>query len=57
MPPFTVARLGPEDIALVRALNAMFGAAFGEPEDYGGAPRQAMLRCTMIYVALQHYCA
>jgi aminoglycoside 3-N-acetyltransferase I len=37
-PSVTLRRLGPADIAPARALNAMFGTAFGDPETYGGAP-------------------
>lgn len=35
---FTFKRLGPGDVALFRALNAMFGAAFDDVGAYGGAP-------------------
>ena len=35
---FTFKRLGPGDVALLRALNAMFGAAFDDVDAYGGAP-------------------
>ncbi len=31
-------QLGPGDVALMESLNAVFGAAFAEPETYGGAP-------------------
>jgi aminoglycoside 3-N-acetyltransferase I len=37
-PSFTVRRLEPGDAALLRALNAVFGRAFGEPETYGAEP-------------------
>jgi aminoglycoside 3-N-acetyltransferase I len=37
-PSFTVHRLTPGDVALLRALNAVFGRAFGEPETYGAEP-------------------
>ena len=37
-PPFTIRRLGPTDVPLLRKLNAMFGAAFAEPDTYGAAP-------------------
>lgn len=37
-PPVTIRRLSPADIPLLRKLNAMFGAAFGEPDTYQGAP-------------------
>jgi aminoglycoside 3-N-acetyltransferase I len=35
---FTVRRLALGDAALFRSLNAMFGAAFGEPETFESAP-------------------
>jgi aminoglycoside 3-N-acetyltransferase I len=38
MPPFETKRLGAEDTPRMGELNAMFGAAFGEPETYGDAP-------------------
>jgi aminoglycoside 3-N-acetyltransferase I len=34
----TARRLTPGDVALLRALNAVFGQAFGEPETYGADP-------------------
>lgn len=34
----TIRRLGPADIALLRKLNAAFGAAFGDPETYQADP-------------------
>ena len=34
----TVRRLTPGDLALMRALNAVFGRAFAEPETYGAEP-------------------
>lgn len=37
-PPFSLRRLGPADIALIRELNALFGEAFGEVETYTAAP-------------------
>ncbi len=37
-PPFTLCRLGPADIALLRKLNALFGEAFGEVETYAAEP-------------------
>lgn len=37
-PPFTVRRLGPADVPLMRKLNALFGEAFTEPDTYGAAP-------------------
>ena len=37
-PSFTVRRLVPSDVPLLRALNALFGEAFEDPEAYGGAP-------------------
>tara|TARA_B100000678_G_scaffold246627_1_gene219546 strand:- start:669 stop:1124 length:456 start_codon:yes stop_codon:yes gene_type:complete len=33
-----VRRLGPGDLAMVRALNALFAQVFGEPETYLAAP-------------------
>ena len=38
MPPFEIKRLGAEDTPRMGELNAMFGAAFGEPETYDAAP-------------------
>jgi aminoglycoside 3-N-acetyltransferase I len=35
---FTVHRLAPGDIALFRAMNAMFGKAFDDAEAFGAAP-------------------
>jgi aminoglycoside 3-N-acetyltransferase I len=35
---FTLRRLRPADIGLLRALNALFGEAFGEPETYTADP-------------------
>lgn len=37
-PRCDVRRLGVGDIALMRALNVMFGAAFREPDTYGAVP-------------------
>lgn len=37
-PPATLRRLGPADVPLLRALNALFGEAFGDRETYGGEP-------------------
>ena len=31
-------RLGPDDLSPMRALNALFAAAFEDPDSYGGAP-------------------
>ena len=36
--PVMLRRLGPDDVPLLRALNALFGVAFEEPATYGGAP-------------------
>ena len=36
-----IRRLGPGDVARMRALNALFGRAFADPETYGGAPPDA----------------
>jgi aminoglycoside 3-N-acetyltransferase I len=35
---FRLARLAPTDVALMRALNALFERAFGDPEAYGSRP-------------------
>lgn len=35
---FEIHRLTPGDVALTRALNALFGEAFGESETYGAEP-------------------
>ncbi|MFJ7832747.1 hypothetical protein ACIQX0_00665 [Methylobacterium sp. NPDC097213] len=37
-PAVTIRRLGPGDVRAMRALNALFGRAFAEPDTYGGAP-------------------
>jgi aminoglycoside 3-N-acetyltransferase I len=37
-PPATLRRLGPQDVPLLRRLNALFAEAFGDRETYGGAP-------------------
>lgn len=37
-PSVTLRRLGPADLAPARALNALFGTAFADPETYGAAP-------------------
>jgi aminoglycoside 3-N-acetyltransferase I len=36
--PFTIRRLGPADVPLLRKLNVLFGDAFAEPGTYGAAP-------------------
>jgi aminoglycoside 3-N-acetyltransferase I len=36
--PLDVRRLTPADVPLMRRLNALFGAAFSEPETYGAEP-------------------
>ena len=36
--PVILRRLVPDDVPLLRALNALFGAAFEEAATYGGAP-------------------
>ena len=42
---FTIRKLGPDDVALMEGMSAMFGEAFNEPETYGGArPSGAYLR-------------
>jgi aminoglycoside 3-N-acetyltransferase I len=35
---YSLRRLGADDLALARGLNAMFGTAFDEPDTYEGAP-------------------
>ena len=43
--PYPIRRLGPDDLAAMRRLNAMFGAAFGEPQTYRvDPPDDAWLR-------------
>ena len=43
--PFTIRMLGPDDVALMEGMSAMFGHAFNEPETYGAArPSEAYLR-------------
>jgi aminoglycoside 3-N-acetyltransferase I len=42
---FTIRTLGPDDIALMEGMSAMFGQAFNEPQTYGAArPGDAYLR-------------
>ena len=42
---FTIRTLGPDDVALMEGMSAMFGQAFNEPDTYGGArPREVYLR-------------
>jgi aminoglycoside 3-N-acetyltransferase I len=42
--PVTLRRLAPADVPLLRKLNALFGAAFGEPQTYAGeSPSDAYL--------------
>lgn len=36
--PCTIRRLGPDDIAAMRGLNALFGRVFEDPQTYGAAP-------------------
>lgn len=38
--PFTLRRLGPSDVPLLRKLNGLFGAAFADRETYGAEPPQ-----------------
>jgi aminoglycoside 3-N-acetyltransferase I len=38
LPPWTGHHLTAADVALLRGLNAMFGAAFEDPVSYGGQP-------------------
>jgi len=55
--PCTIHKLGQDDVHLFRALNRMFGEAFGDPETYGGLPpsdqylRDLLGRETVIAVA------
>jgi aminoglycoside 3-N-acetyltransferase I len=37
-PPFTLHRLGPDDLPLMRAVNRLFAEAFEDPESYSAAP-------------------
>lgn len=37
-PPAAVRRLGPADVPLLRALNALFAEAFSDPQSYASAP-------------------
>lgn len=39
--PFTVRRLSQHDVGDMRALNALFGQVFGDPDSYAGAPPDA----------------
>jgi aminoglycoside 3-N-acetyltransferase I len=39
--PFAIYRLTPADLPRLRALNALFGEAFADPESYGAAPPDA----------------
>jgi aminoglycoside 3-N-acetyltransferase I len=42
---FEIRTLGPDEVALMEAMSAMFGHAFNEPETYGGArPSETYLR-------------
>ena len=36
--PFEIHRLAPADVPRLRALNALFGEAFADPESYAAAP-------------------
>jgi aminoglycoside 3-N-acetyltransferase I len=38
MPAAAIRRLGPADVERMRALNAVFGRAFSDPDSYGAAP-------------------
>jgi aminoglycoside 3-N-acetyltransferase I len=38
LPPWTVHHLTPADVALLRRMNAMFGAAFEDPASYSDRP-------------------
>jgi aminoglycoside 3-N-acetyltransferase I len=42
---YTIHTLGPDDVAVMERMSAMFGQAFNEPDTYGGArPSEAYLR-------------
>ncbi len=41
MPAPAIRRLGPGDVERMRALNAVFGRAFSDPDTYGAAPPDA----------------
>jgi aminoglycoside 3-N-acetyltransferase I len=36
--PFEICRLAPTDVGRLRALNALFGEAFADPDSYGASP-------------------
>jgi aminoglycoside 3-N-acetyltransferase I len=36
--PFTLRRLMPADVGLLRKLNTLFGDGFADPETYGAEP-------------------
>lgn len=38
MPPFTIRRLGPADVPLLRELNALFAEAFADAQSYAAEP-------------------
>jgi aminoglycoside 3-N-acetyltransferase I len=38
MPVFNLHKLTPDDVSLMRALNALFGEAFGDADTYGAEP-------------------
>jgi aminoglycoside 3-N-acetyltransferase I len=47
--PFTLRRLMPADVGLLRKLNALFGDAFADPETYGAeAPSEAYLEGLLV---------
>lgn len=54
---FTLHRLTPADLPLMRAMNAMFGRAFGEPDTYTASPpgdaylRDLLARDTFVALA------
>ena len=53
--PFILSRLGPADVPIMRELNALFGAAFDDPETYAvEPPGEAYLRD---FLALAHVVA
>ena len=38
VPPYSILRLRPDDVCLLRRLNAVFGQAFADPQTYQAAP-------------------
>jgi aminoglycoside 3-N-acetyltransferase I len=46
--PVAVRRLGGTDVALLRGLNDVFAAAFGDPESYSHAPPDDAYLCALL---------